>query len=417
MLFFFLACSPDPTPTPDHDVVVTPLEDDTGEQTTTPKDTTVDTVAGYEDPSTLVFDDPDIHDYRLSISAEGLESLKNRPKQYVEATFSDGMYDLTVGVRRKGNTTNMDMTSKPSLIVKFNWADSDQQYYDIPSVYLHNMTWDASMMHEHLAYWTFRQADIPASRTAYVHLDINDVDYGLYLLVEKQNGLYLDQWFEDTSGSVYESGSFNYPCDLQYNCECFEVDREGDGDSFEDLVEFCNAVKNAGSGFLDVVNQHMDFPAFLHGQAMEMIVSHYDNYGWNTNNFRLYHEPTLDEWHWTPWSTDLGWGWYPWMSSPSCGTYGVTPSEYGSGYLIQRCWEDPECTSQLHQALLNQADVFEKMNARGELEETYERIVKLAHVDPRSRYSAEQFESEIACMRDYIASRPETIRVWVDQQQ
>ena len=150
---------------------------------------------------------------------------------------------------------------------------------------------------------------------------------------------------------------------------------------------------------------------------MEMIVSHYDNYGWNTNNFRLYHEPTLDEWHWTPWSTDLGWGWYPWMSSPSCGTYGVTPSEYGSGYLIQRCWEDPECTSQLHQALLNQADVFEKMNARGELEETYERIVKLAHVDPRSRYSAEQFESEVACMRDYIASRPETIRLWVDQQQ
>ena len=181
-----LLCTPAPEPTPNTPAVVTPQPDDTGEQSAPPDDTTVDTITGYEDPSSLVFVDSDIHVYSLSISAEGLESLKDRPKQYVEATFSDGQYDLTVGVRRKGNTTNMDMTSKPSLIVKFNWADPDQKYYDIPSLYLHNMTWDASMMHEHLAYWTFREADVPASRTAYVHLDINDVDYGLYLLVEKQ---------------------------------------------------------------------------------------------------------------------------------------------------------------------------------------------------------------------------------------
>ena len=54
---------------------------------------------------------------------------------------------------------------------------------------------------------------------------------------------------------------------------------------------------------------------------------------------------------------------------------------------------------------------------RDELERAYARIVDLAHVDPRSRYSAEEFESEIACMRNYVASRPETIRTWVAQQQ
>jgi spore coat protein CotH len=372
-----------------------------------------------DDNGDTVFRGDLIHDYELTIMEPAMQELRLDPRSYVTATFSDGQALYEVGVRLKGNTSYTWFDEKPALIVDFDFSVPEQRYHGVPSFYLQNMTWDPSMIHEHLAYWAFRQAEVPSSRTSYCRLTINQEPYGLYLVLEKQNSLFRKQWWEDRSGSVYEAGSFNHPCDLNDGstadpCTCYEIDRVGE-DAFEDLQAVCLAARSTAVDWRDQLEAYVDWPVFLRAMATEMVVGHYDNYGWNINNYRLYHEPTKGLWYWTPWSTDLAFGWYPWMNGAHCGTYANTPDEYQGGFLIKRCWSDTDCTDELLATLAEQVDAFEAWNAGEELERLVTMIQDELIDDPRSRYTNEEALSEIECVRTYIAERPANLRDWLDR--
>ena len=148
----------------------------------------------------------------------------------------------------------------------------------------------------------------------------------------------------------------------------------------------------------------------------EIVVGHYDNYGWNINNYRLYHEPSEDLWYWTPWSTDLAFGWYPWVTDPHCGFYANSPDEYQGGYLMRRCLADTDCKAELQGVLAEQVDRVEDPDLGTELD----RIVDLMRddlvADPRSRYSVTEALAEIDCVRRYVADRPQVLRDWLATQ-
>ena len=361
-----------------------------------------------------------IHDIALSLPEASMDALRIDPRSYVPATWTHEGETLQVGVRLKGNTSFTWFDEKPALIVDFDFAVPDQRYRGVPSVYLQNMTWDPSMVHEHLAYWFFRQAQVPASRSAYTRLNIDGTSYGLYLLLEKQNSLFRKQWWDDRSGSVYEAGSFNHPCDLSDGsdsdpCTCYEIDRVGE-DSFTDLQDLCLAARGLDADWQAAVAERVDWDVFLRAQASEMVVGHYDNYGWNINNYRLYHEPTLGKFYWTPWSTDLAFGWYPWMNGAQCGTYANTPDEYNGGHLIKRCWRDADCASELRDAISVQVDLLESVAMVTELDRVAELIRADQSVDPRSRYTDTEALAELSCVRDYVAGRPAALRDWLARQ-
>ena len=267
------------------------------------------------------------------------------------------------------------------------------------------------MMHERLAFAWFRSFGVPASRTAYVRLTLNGEDYGYYLAVEKENDEYLDQWWEDDSGSVYEAGSFNWPCDVNYAPGgCFEEDRVGEGDSREALERLTIAAHAPDTTWVEVIEEVVDLDAFLRAMAADVLVSHYDDYGWNINNYRIYHDPSSDRWYWTPWSTDLAFGWYPWMDGPHCGTYGQTISEYGTGYLLGRCMTIAACNDRWHTALGEAADAFEAFDLPGQIAALHEQTAAQAASDTRRSYGDAALEAEVACMATWAAQRPAQIR-------
>ena len=238
----------------------------------------VEVVPGVEeDPvdenGDTVFRNDQVHDIALSIPEDSMDELRLDPRSYVPAFWTHEGETLEVGVRLKGNTSYTWFNEKPSLIVDFDFAVADQRYRGIPSLYLQNMTWDPSMVHEHLTYWFMRSLGVPASRTAYTRLTIDGEPYGLYLVLEKQNSLFRKQWWEDRTGSIYEAGSFNHPCDLSYGgdddpCTCFEIDRVGE-DSFEDLQDLCLASRSLESDWQEQVSQHVDWDVFLQAQAAD----------------------------------------------------------------------------------------------------------------------------------------------------
>ncbi len=367
----------------------------------------------------LIFDEQGVHSMALELDAEALADIETAPRAWTHGTlvFRDRRYE--VGLRLKGNTVFQTLAGKPALKIDMNRSVEGQHLYGLPSFYLHNFVLDPTRMHEHLAYRAFRLAGAPAARTAYATLTINDQPYGIYLIVEKQNATFLEQWWEDDSGSVYESGSINWPCDLNSGsaddpCTCFEVDRVGEGDGFEDLQALCRAARAPDDVWLETIGTFVDMDVFLRAQAMEIAVSHFDNYGWNRNNFRVYHEPSSGLWNWTPWSTDLSFGWYPWDYSPRCGAYGQRPEEYVNGYLMYRCWQVEACRASLLAAVLAAADELERQDPVAELERLHAMLGPHVEEDLRNAYGVEWFEREVDCARSFLEGRPEALRQMVE---
>jgi len=366
----------------------------------------------------LVFDEQEVHSVGLELTDQELRDLRVAPREWTTGTlvFRDRSYD--VGLRLKGNTVFQTMDGKPAFKIDMNRTVEGQDLYGLPSFYLHNFVLDPTRMHERISYGAFRAAGAPAARTAYATVTVNDEPYGIYLIVEKQNATFLEQWWDDASGSVYESGSFNWPCDLNSGsmdnpCRCFEVDREGEGDSAADLQELCRAVRAPDATWLEALEPFVDMEAFVQAQAMEIAMSHFDNYGWNKNNFRIYHEPTTGRWHWTPWSADLSFGWYPWDATPECGEYGQRPEDYANGYLMQRCWVVEDCKTQLLDAVLRAADELERQDVLGELDRIDELIAPYIEEDLRNPYDSFWYERELSCARTWLAQRPTALRQMV----
>ena len=369
--------------------------------------------AGGLDPGTdgeVVFDDSLVHEVRLEIRDTSWRALEANPRSYAKVTFvhEDGR-EVDIGVKLKGNTQFRAIDDKPSMVLDFNRYDEWEHWDGLPSIYLHNLTYDPSNVHEHLAYFYFRAVGAPASRSSYAHLTINDEDYGVYMLLEKQNAVYNERWWGEGGGGLWEAGSFNHPCDFNDSgCDCWEEDTPGE---FAAVVEMCEIVQNGH--FYEDTQDHVDWDELINSATAEMAIAHYDNYGWNINNYRVHRTPSDGVFHWTPWSTDLAFGWYPWSGYPHCGEYGWVPTDHDNGVLIGRCWGHAECRTRLLDRLEWHADQLEAVDLGAVMHERIELIDDISRADGRSWYTVEKMEEEQACVEAWVDARPEWLRDWV----
>lgn len=364
-----------------------------------------------------VFDDTKVHEFVLEIPEDSWDALSGGGgwghgggNEYYPATFTGLGEEIEVGIRLKGSSTWQGLNQKPNFKIKFDEYVKDGELLDADCFDLHNEMYDPSYMKEFLAYKAFREAGLPASRTGWAHLTVNDEDYGLYAIIEKEDGRYLKQWFDDTTGSVYESVS----CDLT-STSCWELDKEGDGDDADDLAELEDAASVRGGDWFDSIQTEIDWPVVSRSLALEISIAHWDGYSGNLNNIRLYHEPTVDRWYYTPWSTDLSFGSNPWSGgSTFCGNYMTDPSGYGAGLMITKCRADSDCGDDLDAAFLEMADHLEAIDLVSEIERVAPILQDYATSDPKNRFGASRIEAEIDCLEDWIEARPEQLRGYFD---
>lgn len=371
------------------------------------------------DPSLLngdrILDPALIHHFAIEMDADSQSSLGSDPRTYAPVTMIYEGQRLEVGMRLKGNSTFQDLGGKASFKLNFDYVVDGQMFLGLEHVNFHGNVLDASMLHESLAFHIYRTAGLPAARTGWATVEINGTDFGIYTLSEVQDEVYLKQWWDDTTGSVYESGSFEGSCDFtDSGCDCFEHDYVGDNDTIEDLQALC-AAATTSENWLDGMKAKVDWQPWLRTMSMDMILGHWDNYGFNINNYRIFHEPDLDLWYFTPWSTDLAFGWNPWGGA-YCGEYGTWPSDHSRGYLMSRCWSDSACKTELLDAMDEMITAFENMNLVSEIQRVQSLISDAKYADPRHPWSTSQFESEFDCMESWVQNRPATIRSFIDSQ-
>lgn len=319
---------------------------------------------------------------RLTVGAAEQQALEDQPYLYVAATFQatvdeDGTSvtdaPLQVGVRIKGKLGSFrgcpfSCGEKSAFKIDINRAVVDQRWRRIEKLNLNNQVQDASRTHEWLSYEIFREVGVPAPRTGYAQLIVNDEDYGLYAVVEDHDDPFLDNHWPQGTLALYEG---EYGQDLfPGTADDFDVDVGSDTDRGP-LVALIDAVDAAPVvGFYDAMADQLDWDEVLHALATEIFVGHWDGYAPTRNNYFL-HVDDNQRWTIIPWGTDQTFD-YPW------------PLYEGAGLLFERCRADPTCLDAYSAALGDVAAATLARDFPTELRALAERLQPWADGDPRA---------------------------------
>lgn len=321
-------------------------------------------------------------------------------------TMPDGA-SLEVGIKLTGQSSFQGITEKPSFKVKFDFFDEAQTWDGLKRFNLHNLTWDGSYTAEANSYRLYREMGLPAPRTSHAELTVNGELYGLYSVVENYDGQFLDEWFENDEGNLYEGFGHDIDC-----CNCFEIDIADEG-NHDALNRLCDAVTENGEDWNVAVHDSMDWHNMTRALALEAWLAHWDGYSWNLNNYRLYHEPTIDRFFMFPWSTDLSYGWAgprtP-ADPPSCHTYATDISEYTYGMMANDCRDDEECMADFLAGIEEINDLVEDIDNDTYVDDLVALLDPYVQADPNRPYSVQDFYDQNECFKGFMQQRPGELR-------
>ena len=225
----------------------------------------------------------------------------DHPYTYVEASVSiDGVEFPGVGIRKKGFIGSQNST-RPSLKIKLNHLDKEGQIDGLTNLTFNNNQQDVSLISQFMGYGLFNAAGLPAPRCAYANLTVNGQDLGIYAHVERVHRPLLKRAFGNDNGVLYEGTAVDfYPGWL----DSFEHKLGSDKAGREKIQNLIDVLNNPDENIESSVGELVDLESFYTFWAMEGLLSFWDGYSGNRNNFFIYLNPETDKFHFIPWGAD-----------------------------------------------------------------------------------------------------------------
>jgi CotH kinase protein/RTX calcium-binding nonapeptide repeat (4 copies) len=360
----------------------------------------------------------------LTLPQESIDALNADPDEYVDGTFSlttpsENFGPLDVGIRLKGSAIGSfrPLGGKAAFQVKLGHSVPDQQFFGLKTLTLNNMVQDPSMIHEVLAYEVFRSAGVPASRTGYAYVRVNDQDYGVYLNIETLDDVMLSRWLESTQ-HLYEG---EYDPDavppgvdaLPGNAGRFSV-HEGSETDLSDLVALIATVNGDGD-FSNRVKSVADLRQLTRMWAVEKYIGHWDGYsareehlgGYQPTNYFL-HSDEGDRFTMLPCDTDQTFAGSPDSTNPHLAFDGK------GGVMFNECLHDPSCLSLYRNAVRDVRSLIGGLDLDSRAASTSALLAPWQKQDPRREYTLEDIQSAVGATRDFIATRPCDVAAWLE---
>ncbi len=126
------------------------------------------------------------------------------PYEYVEASVTiDGVTYPKVGIRKKGFIGSQD-TSRPSIKIKLDYFDKDQEIDGLNNLTFNNNKQDTTLMNQFMCYDLFDQIGSPGSRCGFAKITVNGKNLGIYAHVESVRKHLLKREFGSSKGTLYE---------------------------------------------------------------------------------------------------------------------------------------------------------------------------------------------------------------------
>jgi len=225
----------------------------------------------------------------------------DHPYTYVEASVSiDGVEFPQVGIRKKGFLGSQNST-RPSLKIKLNHVDKEGQIEGLTNLTFNNNQQDVSLISQFMGYGLFNAAGSPAPRCAYAKLTVNGQSLGVYTHVERIHRPLLKRAFGNDNGVLYESTAVDFNPDWAGG---FEHKLGPDEVGRKKIQQLIDVLDSPDEGIELAIGELVDLDSFYTFWVVEGLLSFWDGYSGNRNNFFFYLNPETDKFHFIPWGAD-----------------------------------------------------------------------------------------------------------------
>jgi spore coat protein CotH len=246
-----------------------------------------------------------------------------------DVTF-DGKTYKDVGVRYKGNYTFLATAKslKRSMKLDLNRHVEGQKLDGLTMLSFNCGVSDPSRAREALSYAFFRDAGVPAPRTAFAELTLtvpgkydNEL-VGVYTVVETVNKRFLKRHFKDGTGMLLKPeglhGGLAYlgpnwkPYEARYKPRNPPTDEQK-----KRLLDFTKLIsRGTDEAFAREIGSYLDVEAFLRFIAANALLSNLDSYLGYGHNYFLYLVPQTNKFAFIPWDLDLSLATWPAAGTP-----------------------------------------------------------------------------------------------------
>lgn len=273
---------------------------------------------------TSVFNDTILHIIQIQTSESNWyekaeinysQNLKD-PVTYPEVSqlcnvWMDGVLMDSCGIREKGNYSNYShsLSKKKPFKLSFD-AFKDQKYDGLNKLNLNNGTDDPSFLREALVYKLLRNEGLPAPRTMFAKIYINDKYWGLYEIVENVDKAFLKDHYgkKNNDGNLYKTKrgaavtlEWAGKDSSAYIETGLLLKRGADTTDWDNMIHFIDVINHTEKDKLkDDLGNIFDVENYLKYLAVEKLVNSWDSYWGGGNNFYLYEHPD-GKIRWLPW--------------------------------------------------------------------------------------------------------------------
>lgn len=227
---------------------------------------------------------------------------------------ADGKTFDSCGVEFKGNSSFYNSTGcKKPMNISFNEFIKGQKFYGMSRINLNNAFNDPTFLREKLFFDFCREQGVPAPRSTFAAVFVNNSYLGLYCVCEQVNNAFLTSWFGSSEGNLYKGDPKGNLARKQDNWKAYSRDYEmknhrkkNDG---SDLVRLIRIIGQCGlPGMRDSLEAVFDVELFLKYRAICMLFGNLDSYVYSGHNYYLYHDPADGRFRFIAWDANEAFG-------------------------------------------------------------------------------------------------------------
>ena len=228
----------------------------------------------------------------------------------------------SVGVRLKGNSSDIHPGNKKAFKIDFNKFKVGQNYDGLKKLNFSNSFKDPTFMREKLFFDLCREHGVPAPRANYANVKYNGEDWGFYTLIEQIDDQFLDWRIGNDSGNLFKAGSNFSGGDGEANLVYLGLDQSLYESSYElksneetndwyDLIDFIYFLNSSSDAEFELgLPSRLNLGPFLSSVAFNNLFSNLDTYTLSARNYYLYHNMSTDLWEWIKWDANETFGSY-----------------------------------------------------------------------------------------------------------
>jgi hypothetical protein len=273
--------------------------------------------------------------------------------EYVHADLEfEGRWLRDVGVRYKGNGTFMESRDslKRSLKVEIDKYAKGQNLEGVKMLTLQNNVTDASMMNEVLAYRLYRDAGVPAPRTAYARVFVTvpgkyERKYlGLYSMTEAVDKQFAARHFGTKRGALFKPVSPSLFTDLGADWAAYNQVYDPKGAPYDEqkqaVMELSRFVTQAdAAAFAARLGEFIDLPEFARFMAVMVYLSDLDGILGPGQNLYLHFHPKDQRFRFIPWDQDHSWGQFNRASQEQRDKLSIQHPWQGDNFFLERMFK------------------------------------------------------------------------------